>query len=154
MRKHTLLFTLFILLFLTSCSNEHIHSFKTIIIKPSCTIDGESYEQCECGEIQNKHEIMATGHIFIDGECLCGEKQNEEFNVIFKDYDNTILKEEKVKKGNSATPPSSPTRERYEFIGWSEEYESVTSNLIIFAMYASLGFTEASGYIPQLIPIH
>lgn len=135
MKRHNLILALFLLLFLTSCSNEHIHNFNTVIINPSCTIGGESYEKCECGEIQNKQYIQATGHIFIDGECLCGERQNEEFNVIFKDYDNTILKEEKVKKGNSATPPSSPTRERYEFIGWSEEFESVTSNLIIFAMY-------------------
>ena len=42
---------------------------------------------------------------------------------------------EEVKPNDSVTPPSNPIRERYDFIGWSEELENITSDLIIYALY-------------------
>ena len=63
------------------------------------------------------------------------------YKVIFKDYDGTILKEEMVKYGHSAVPPTSPSRDsygyiNYEFVGWNLPYYNVTSNLEIKAVYA------------------
>jgi hypothetical protein len=57
------------------------------------------------------------------------------YTVTFKDWDGTILKTESVLSGEDATPPSDPTRESYNFTGWSGTYTNVTSNRIITATY-------------------
>ena len=57
------------------------------------------------------------------------------YTVIFKDYDGTTLKTQTVNHGSSATAPSNPIREGYEFTGWSGSYTNVTSNLTIMAQY-------------------
>ncbi|NLN50889.1 MAG: BspA family leucine-rich repeat surface protein [Acholeplasmataceae bacterium] len=56
-------------------------------------------------------------------------------SVIFYDYDKTILKEEKVEKSQSATPPANPIREGYDFIGWDKEFDNITSKLEVNALY-------------------
>ena len=70
-----------------------------------------------------------------------GDIINKEFNVKFFDYDGTLLKEEKVKYGQSATPPTGlyiePTIEfKYEFLGWNEIYTNITSDIDIHAVYS------------------
>ena len=57
------------------------------------------------------------------------------YTVIFKDYDGTVLKEEEVIKGGSATAPQDPSREGYEFVGWSKDFSNVTDNIIVVAKY-------------------
>ena len=62
------------------------------------------------------------------------------YKVKFIENDGTILKEETVKYGGSATPPTNVTREPsqkyiYTFAGWSEIYSNITSNLEIQAIY-------------------
>ncbi len=59
------------------------------------------------------------------------------YKVVFKDYDGTILKEQKVEEGKNATPPTNPTREGFIFTGWSKEFNNVTTNLEITAQYKS-----------------
>jgi len=57
------------------------------------------------------------------------------YTVVFKDYDGTVLKTEEVESGKSATAPANPTRNGYEFAGWSGSYTNVTSNVEIIATY-------------------
>ena len=61
--------------------------------------------------------------------------ENQEFVVKFVDYDNKLIKEEKVKYGKSATTPEEPTREGYTFKSWNKEFTSVKENLTIKAQY-------------------
>lgn len=63
----------------------------------------------------------------------CGNKST--YNVVFKDYDDTILKEENVIHGKNATPPEEPTREGYDFVGWDQKFTKVQSNLTITAKW-------------------
>ena len=63
---------------------------------------------------------------------------NIRHTVIFKDWDGTILKTEIVEESASATAPSDPTREGYNFTGWDKDFTNVTSDLIITAQYAVL----------------
>ena len=55
--------------------------------------------------------------------------------VIFKNDDNAVLREQFVEYGLSATPPSNPTKEGFTFIGWDKDYQSIKSNLVIYALY-------------------
>ena len=57
------------------------------------------------------------------------------YTVTFKDWNGTTLKTQTVNHGSSATAPSNPIREGYEFTGWSGSYTNVTSNLTIMAQY-------------------
>ena len=44
------------------------------------------------------------------------EQGIKEYSVIFKDYDGTVLKSETVEEGYSATSPTNPSKEHYDFI--------------------------------------
>ncbi len=58
------------------------------------------------------------------------------YEVIFKDFDGTILKTETVSKGSNATPPSSPNnKEGYHFVGWDKSFENIEEDTIITAVY-------------------
>jgi hypothetical protein len=57
-------------------------------------------------------------------------------NVKFVDWDSTIIGVQQVPYGDDATAPNKPSREGYEFIGWSEDFTEVESDLRIVAEYA------------------
>ena len=58
-----------------------------------------------------------------------------EYTVKFVDYNGTLLKEEVVKKGQSATAPDDPTREGYVFTGWNKSYTNIQADTVITATY-------------------
>lgn len=70
--------------------------------------------------------------------CVCmvffGKEQST-YTVVFRDYDNTILKTEVVKEGASADAPEEPKREGYIFFGWNKDCSSITKDSIITAEY-------------------
>lgn len=86
-------------------------------------------------------------HNHIDGVCECGDKLT--YLVIFKDYDGTILREEYVRHGHNAIGPENPIREGYDFDSWSENYNVVTKDLIIYAKYSEQWFIDSNG-LPSL----
>lgn len=57
------------------------------------------------------------------------------YEVIFYDYDYTVLKSDSVLYGNNAIPPKDPIRHGYIFIGWDKDYSNVKSDLNIIAQY-------------------
>lgn len=58
------------------------------------------------------------------------------YTVEFMDWDGTILKTESVTHGGYATPPASPSRNGYTFLGWlPDTYDNVTADLFIIAQY-------------------
>ena len=67
--------------------------------------------------------------------------EKEIFTVVFKNYDGTILDEQTIKKGNSASyqgeTPKRPNSKicNYEFTGWSDSIQNVTSNIDVVAQY-------------------
>lgn len=73
------------------------------------------------------------------------------YTVTFKDWDGTVLKTETVASGGSASAPTSPKREGYTFYDWDNNYDNVTSDLIITAQYRKnpiITITQnAGGYI-------
>lgn len=57
------------------------------------------------------------------------------FLVQYLDWDNTVLKSQQVLPGGDVLPPANPSRESYNFIGWSGPSLNVQSNLTITAQY-------------------
>ena len=58
--------------------------------------------------------------------------------VVFKDWDDTILSEQTVLEGSSATAPTTPYRSGYEFTGWDISFSNVTSDLVVTAQYKEI----------------
>lgn len=56
-------------------------------------------------------------------------------DVRFIDSDGTVLKEEKVKYGDSAVAPDNPYHDGYEFISWDKEFSNITQDTDIYATY-------------------
>lgn len=85
-------------------------------------------------------------HIFIDGICSCGKMdsnyENEKYNISFIDYDETIINQYTVSKGEVITPPDNPIREGYIFIGWDKDYSDISSDLQIKALYKKIQTAE------------
>lgn len=58
-----------------------------------------------------------------------------EYTVTFKDSEGNVLKTEKVKAGASATSPTAPTKEGYEFTGWDKDFSNIQGDLEVTAQY-------------------
>ena len=69
----------------------------------------------------------------------------EEYTVVFKGMDGSILKEEKVLKGDAATAPNAPVIEGFEFLAWDREFDNITGDLIVTAVYEEVTSAPASG---------
>lgn len=63
------------------------------------------------------------------------------YRVSFVDYNGNVLKTENVMTGTSATAPSDPSREGYDFVGWDTEFNSITSDLRVAARYQIKRYT-------------
>ncbi len=64
-----------------------------------------------------------------------------QYEVLFRDYDDTILSQQYVLSGEDATAPSNPTRTGYSFAGWDGSFTNVTSNRTIVATYTANTYT-------------
>lgn len=65
----------------------------------------------------------------------------ERFTVNFLDWDDEVLKEENVYKGEDATAPDQPYRKGYTFTGWDKDYTNVTADLTVKAQFEINTFT-------------
>ena len=65
------------------------------------------------------------------------------YTVTFKNYDDKVLKTEKVEAEASATAPENPTRENtdefiYTFDGWDKTFDKIVSDTVVTAKYTSV----------------
>lgn len=65
-------------------------------------------------------------------------KFEEIFEVIFKDYNDSIIDIQYIQKGNDTVLPDAPDREYYEFIGWDNNYQNIQNDTVIKAIYDPL----------------
>ena len=63
------------------------------------------------------------------------------YTVTFKDWDGATLKTQTVEEGASATAPSNPAREGYNFTGWDKTFNNITANTTITAQYSIKTYT-------------
>ena len=57
---------------------------------------------------------------------------------VFKDYEGTDHKTQKVESGKSATAPANPSREGYAFVKWDKVFSNITSDLVVTAQYEKI----------------
>ena len=57
------------------------------------------------------------------------------YEVIFEDWDGTIISTQSVLTGDNAILPNAPAREGYEFCGWSGNYTNVNNDATVVAQY-------------------
>jgi hypothetical protein len=57
------------------------------------------------------------------------------YTVDFKDHDGTVIDSQSIQFEDSATAPTDPTREGYTFTGWDKNFDNITSNLVVNALY-------------------
>jgi hypothetical protein len=67
-----------------------------------------------------------------------------DYRVRFFDYDGSLLKEERVNSGQSATAPATPTHQYLTFNSWVNSFSNVTSDIDVGALYDS---TDGKTYI-------
>lgn len=46
----------------SSSSNDHVHSYETTIVAPTCTEQGYTLQECECGSSGRSNYVNALGH--------------------------------------------------------------------------------------------
>jgi hypothetical protein len=63
------------------------------------------------------------------------------YTVTFKDGDGNVIDEQQVVEGGSATAPEEPARVGYKFTKWDVEFNNVTKNLVVTALYQEILFT-------------
>ena len=63
------------------------------------------------------------------------------YTVKFVDWDNTTLKTEIVSYGSGATPPADPVRTDHAFVGWDMDFDNVTGDLTVTALYRTNVYT-------------
>ena len=69
-----------------------------------------------------------------DNMTVTAQYQINRYCVRFFD-DNTLLKTDSVEYQSAATAPANPYHEGYTFIGWDQAFDSITSDLDVYAMY-------------------
>lgn len=62
--------------------------------------------------------------------------------VTFLDWDDTILKEDKVQPGEDAEAPNNPVREGYTFTGWRPAITNITEDTTVYAQYEKIDSSD------------
>lgn len=79
----------------------------------------------------------------------------KEFLVTFKDWNDTVLKTENVFEGDSAIPPTDPTRKGYSFIGWDKPLVNILADTTFKAQYTQNEYIvsyDTGGASPSNLP--
>ena len=101
------------------------------LAKTGYTFIGWNTKSDGSGTHYNKDDTFTIS----DNVKLYAEWKINNYTVTFKNWNGKLLKTQVVQYGSSATPPSNPSRTGYAFVGWSEEYNQIASDITIIADY-------------------
>ena len=60
------------------------------------------------------------------------------YTVTFVDWDGTVLDRQTVEEGSGATAPADPARTGYTFTGWDKNFDNITGDLTVTALYEEI----------------
>lgn len=89
--------------------------------------------------------LLAVSLVFIISACSSTyqnkdpiTKDGKEFDVVFKNFDGSVLKTEKVNEGDTANPPIGLKRDGYKFVKWDKSFDNVTKDVVVKAVYEEI----------------
>ena len=87
--------------------------------------------------------IAAAAEEIKNDSILYAKWEDAKYTVRFVNYNGTVIQVngqdvQTVVHGQSATAPEAPTREGYEFKGWTTSFDVVTSNLIVRPIFGNV----------------
>jgi uncharacterized repeat protein (TIGR02543 family) len=132
--------------------------YGTIIGLPNPVKDGYIFKGWYFGNHVNDGQFTNSTQMTMN-TILYARWESELFQVIFVDSNNNVLKVAEVVPGGSTTPPEAPTREGYQFVGWTKPYINISSNTIIQTIYEvnqyDINYYIYDNYDPTLsIPLY
>gem|GEM_PF-5047377 len=65
------------------------------------------------------------------------------YTVTFVDWDGETLDTQIIEHGSAAEAPTDPSRDRYMFVGWDEDFSCITNDLTVNAMYELIVIANA-----------
>ena len=68
------------------------------------------------------------------------------YTVSFYTSDSILIESQNVVEGASAKEVTAPEKEGYEFVGWSDSFENVTSDLSVYALYKEVLVADTTKY--------
>jgi LPXTG-motif cell wall-anchored protein len=71
------------------------------------------------------------------GAALTAQWTINQYTVIFRNWDNSILSTQTIPYGGSATPPAVPARTGYTFVRWNNSVVNITGDVIALAEYTA-----------------
>ena len=121
-------------------------------IADSCEIDWSSFNE-EIATVTNTGVVRALGtgktRIAVEVTAPGGEPiaKSIELTVVADGYKVTfidgltgkVIDEQIVPEGEAAIEPTPPKHDGYVFIGWDEDFDDVTEDIVVRALYALLG---------------
>lgn len=108
----------------------------------SATYTIENDGQYVIGWQYEKNDMGDGGQdcIWVDNVRIVPVQTGNYYTVTFVDgLDNSVISVQSVPEGGSATPPAAPVHEGYEFVGWSGDYNDVTADCTVTAIYEAVG---------------
>jgi len=119
-----------------------IYETEVIDAKSGQTVNAEIQTHTGFNFYGDHPSSKISGVVLIDNSLVLSVYYKREVYIVnFIDFDSTVLKAEQVKYLGAATAPTNPSREGHTFTGWSVSFDSVTSNLQVFAQYSIHSFT-------------
>ena len=91
---------------------------------------------CEDGYSQ-KNTYVGIGEVEITAQ-----EGIRQCDVLYLDWDGTVLKEDTVDFGGISTPLANPVRAGYTFDGWSDSTVQVTSDMVVHALYSPITVSD------------
>ncbi|MDY5002434.1 MAG: InlB B-repeat-containing protein [Eubacteriales bacterium] len=92
--------------------------------------------------LDDEDQVFHVDYTANNGEIIIpGEEPTPIYSVVFKDWDGTIISEQYIESGSSASAPSEPIRDGYTFIGWDRDFADVQSDMVITAQYQINSYT-------------
>lgn len=102
-----------------------------VITECQYMIEGLEQNTTHTFKVQAVNTLMASGF----STTLEVSTNKADRNVVFKDYDGTILSTQIVLSGEDAVEPETPARTGYTFSGWDAETTNITEDTVITATY-------------------
>ena len=75
---------------------------------------------------------------FNDGTSVSAWYTPKSYTVTFVDVDGTVIDVQKIVEGYGAYPPDVPEKEGYAFVGWNTDFDCVTSDITVTALYEEI----------------